>query len=125
LLDRRTIGERLRRRREDLKLSQKEVADALGVSRVSLSNWERGERELGISDIISLAAALEIPVSSLLGEQFNDRSAAAFHERFDDEDAAIWYNGLPPTLKPAARAALKALYDQADVETRRRRELQK
>jgi Predicted transcriptional regulators len=125
LLDRRTIGERLRRRREDLKLSQKEVADALGVSRVSLSNWERGERELGISDIISLAAALEIPVSSLLGEQFNDRSAGVFHEQFEDEDAAIWYNGLPPTLKPAARAALKALYDQADVETRRRRDLRK
>ncbi|HET8778007.1 MAG TPA: helix-turn-helix transcriptional regulator [Candidatus Limnocylindria bacterium] len=40
-LDVATIGEELRRRREEMGLQQSEVAERLGVSRVSVSNWER------------------------------------------------------------------------------------
>ncbi|WP_243031776.1 ImmA/IrrE family metallo-endopeptidase [Thermus altitudinis] len=38
------IANALRRRREELGLGQEEVAEALGVSRESLAQWERGER---------------------------------------------------------------------------------
>lgn len=38
------IAKLLRKRREELGFSQEEVAEALGVSRESLAQWERGER---------------------------------------------------------------------------------
>jgi len=37
-----TIADHLRKRRYDLKLLQKEVADMLGISEDCLRNWEKG-----------------------------------------------------------------------------------
>ena len=38
-----TLGERLRQRRLELGLSQEEVGCSLGIGRVSIGRWERGE----------------------------------------------------------------------------------
>ena len=43
-LDPREIGRRLAAAREARRLSQDEVAAVLGVTRVMVSHWERGER---------------------------------------------------------------------------------
>ena len=39
------MGEHLKRRRLDLKLLQRQVAEAIGCSKASLLNWERGRAE--------------------------------------------------------------------------------
>ncbi len=38
----RTIGERIKKRRLELDLEQEQVAAEVGVTRLSVSNWERG-----------------------------------------------------------------------------------
>ena len=38
-----TLGERLRKRRMDLGLSQRKLASRLGVSKTSIEHWERNE----------------------------------------------------------------------------------
>ena len=40
-----TLGERIRNRREKLKLSQGYVAEQIGVSRQAVSKWETGQSE--------------------------------------------------------------------------------
>ncbi|MGX7205518.1 helix-turn-helix domain-containing protein [Enterococcus pingfangensis] len=55
------IGERLKARRTELNLTQESVAEALGITRQTISNWENGrsypdiERMVRLSDIYSLS----------------------------------------------------------------------
>jgi DNA-binding XRE family transcriptional regulator len=39
------IGDHIRKRRLDLGLLQKEVAEQIGVDKTTIMNWERGRRE--------------------------------------------------------------------------------
>jgi len=48
-----TISEKLKQARTDSGLSQEEVADKLGVSRQTMSNWENGR---SFPDIVSVMA---------------------------------------------------------------------
>ena len=40
-----SLGENIRKKREELKLSQEYVAEKLGVSRQAVSKWETGQSE--------------------------------------------------------------------------------
>ena len=44
-LDRAVTGEKLRKLREERKLTQQEVADAIGVTAMAICQYETGERE--------------------------------------------------------------------------------
>lgn len=46
------LGEQLVRAREAKGMSQQEVADATGISRVSVSHYERGMRAINTEDLI-------------------------------------------------------------------------
>jgi len=59
------IGEKIRARRQQLGLSQGDVAARLGVAQPRLSKWENGEGEPGPSQIHSLAIALKVSVEYL------------------------------------------------------------
>ena len=61
--DRIIIGERLRQLRGSR--TQKEVADALGVSEMSISFWERGERMPSDDLKIKIAAYFKKSVQSI------------------------------------------------------------
>ena len=52
------IGTRIRIRRAVLRLSQPELADALGVSVATISNWETGKTSPRADDLHRIAAAL-------------------------------------------------------------------
>jgi transcriptional regulator with XRE-family HTH domain len=52
-----TFGDRLKRLREHLRFSQQEMADKLGISQISLSNYERGKR---FPDVRIIQALLEL-----------------------------------------------------------------
>ncbi len=38
-----STGERIARRRQEMRLTQRDLADRLGVSRGTIANWERGK----------------------------------------------------------------------------------
>ena len=59
------LGEAIRRRREELKLSQEYVAERLGVSRQAVSKWETGQSEPTAGNLVQLAEVLETTVDTL------------------------------------------------------------
>lgn len=64
-----SLGENIRKKREELKLSQEYVADKLGVSRQAVSKWETGQSEPTASNLVELANVFEIGLSELVEPQ--------------------------------------------------------
>ena len=61
-----SLGENIKRKRIERKLTQEEVATHLGVSFQSVSKWERGEGYPDIELLPALAAVLGVSVQELL-----------------------------------------------------------
>lgn len=66
------LGENIKSRREELKLSQEYIAEQLGVSRQAISKWETGQSEPTASNLIQLAEILELNLSELVDPQKNN-----------------------------------------------------
>lgn len=63
-----TFGERLKAARTGAGLSQVELAEAVGLSRPSLANVERGKQRVLLHQAIALSSVLKIPLLALLDE---------------------------------------------------------
>jgi transcriptional regulator with XRE-family HTH domain len=59
------FGDAVRARREELNLTQEDLADRAGIHRTYLSDVERGARNLSLVNIEKLAAALAVKMSEL------------------------------------------------------------
>lgn len=62
------LGERLADARKRAKLTQAEVADAVGIARTTLVAIEKGERRPGNAELVRLGEILHTPVHDLLRE---------------------------------------------------------
>lgn len=56
------LGERIRRAREGLGLSQEELAERVDKDQRAISDYERGERRVPAIDLPVLAIALDVPI---------------------------------------------------------------
>jgi transcriptional regulator with XRE-family HTH domain len=65
---RRQIGHRLRVRRVDRQMLQKDLAKAAGVDQTQVSAWEGGRRVMRIEDAMKVAKVLGTTVAYLVGE---------------------------------------------------------
>lgn len=61
------IGNRIRKFREELGISQKQLAEQIGVSNSRISNWEQGINRPDADILAKLCTALNVSPSSLLG----------------------------------------------------------
>lgn len=62
-----TLGDRIRNRRKELKLTQKDLATALkGVSHVAISQWESNTTKPNAENILDLSTVLQCDISWLL-----------------------------------------------------------
>lgn len=75
-----TLGESIKKRREELKLSQECVADRLGVSRQAVSKWETNQSEPTAGNLIQLADILEISLSELVAPHKTEKKQSAFEK---------------------------------------------
>ena len=66
------LSERLQEQRLLSKLSQKEVAAAIGVSASIISNYESAERVPSVENLMALAGLYRCSVDYLLGLKHND-----------------------------------------------------
>ncbi len=62
------FGSRVRAERERLGVSQEELADRAGMHRTYVGGVERGERNLGLLNVVRIAKALGLPASTLLAD---------------------------------------------------------
>lgn len=62
------IGQRLRTRRMELKISQQELGNVLGVSFQQIQKYEKGVNRLGAARLVQLAEALDTNTEYFIGE---------------------------------------------------------
>ncbi len=62
---RRAFGDQVRSLRETAGLSQEALAERANIHRTYVSSVERGQRNLGLDNIVALARALRAPVGEL------------------------------------------------------------
>lgn len=64
-----SLGENIRTRREDLNMTQLELAERVNVSRPMICQIERGTKTASVPLAKSIAKALECTLDDLLGEE--------------------------------------------------------
>lgn len=64
-----TLGERLRRKRREISLTQEELASRSGVSQVMIAKIEQGRRQPRLAVLFQLANALDTPLSELIDKR--------------------------------------------------------
>lgn len=69
------IGKLLKHRREQLSLSQQEVADTVGVSKSIISRWESNEvKSMGVDKVKKICEALSLDPMSLINNNIDTTS---------------------------------------------------
>ncbi len=71
------IGSRIRKYRNECKLSQKELAQQLGVSNSRVSNWEQGINRPDADILADLCRVLNVSPSTLLDVHLSDDELSA------------------------------------------------
>jgi len=61
------VGDNIRRRRQVLKLSQDQVAEALGVTQAQVVKYEKGTSQLQLSKLDVLVKVLKTDANQLMG----------------------------------------------------------
>ena len=76
-----TFPERLKKLRQDKGITQKALAEAIGVSKYTVCFWERGQRNPENPALKKLSEYFNVSIPYLLGETF---------EKIDSSEEAIW-----------------------------------
>lgn len=66
--DRKFIGVKIRDRREELGLTQEEVAEAIGVTYQQLQRYEKGTSKLNTDRLQAISHALDVPLTYFFEE---------------------------------------------------------
>ncbi|MCX4378728.1 MAG: helix-turn-helix transcriptional regulator [Lachnospiraceae bacterium] len=85
------LGERLQQKRSSMKLSQKEVANAVGVNPSVISNYENGERTPSVEVLMSLASLYHCSVDYLLGIEKSSRVSIDVSMLNDEQRSRLQY----------------------------------
>jgi DNA-binding XRE family transcriptional regulator len=90
------LAERIRTRREDLKLTQAELANRARVSRSSLANIETGRQSVLLHQFVDLARALELRWEDLMPSMDDPTTAGS-------QSLPKGVRAFVATLTPASR----------------------
>jgi len=75
---RQTIGQNIRKYRQQRGVKQKDLAAALGVNSSAVSNWETGVNSIDIEALVRISSLLDVSLDALYGVQKED----AFFEKY-------------------------------------------
>ncbi len=100
-----SIGMNIKNLREERRLTQEQVADALGISFQAVSSWERDEYKPDTDKLIRLAELFDVSVSAIAEER---------HKAFKTKEAIYNWEHMKTYVKTTAknfklRNALKAI----------------
>ena len=88
------VGRRLQERRRQARLTQSELADATGLSRLTIVNIEGGQQPVKISTLWILANKLGIQLKDLIPDEAITNSVASSYSAADAEYANRVANGF-------------------------------
>lgn len=116
-----TIGERIKKRRNELKWSQRELSDRMGYSNHStITKIEAGKVDIPQSRIVQFAEVLNVSVADLMGwndkiEENPVKMAEHHFEIIMDEDFTDLFEDfkkLTPEGKKMAKKIIHSLVDE-------------
>jgi transcriptional regulator with XRE-family HTH domain len=84
--DSQAIGDRIRQARQERNLTQEQLADAVGVTRSAVAQWETGRAGQVTGNLSRIAAILEVGVEHLM---FGDDKVAPQRATRGDELAML------------------------------------
>ena len=98
-----SIGENIKKRREELDMTQTELAKRVGYAdKSSISKIEKGKTDVFQSDVVKIAKILQTTPAYLMGwtkedgsldgYYFNEETAKLAQEMFDDPDMRALYH---------------------------------
>ncbi|WP_371418018.1 helix-turn-helix domain-containing protein [Acidisoma sp. L85] len=102
------VGTRLKRRREELDMSYRQLGDAVGVSSMQIRYYESGARRLGAARLYAISLALNVPIAYF----FSDLNCRA--EEVSQETRDVSPAKPPEELAVAAVVQLGKLARQVD-----------
>jgi transcriptional regulator with XRE-family HTH domain len=108
LINTQELGRAIRRRREELELSLRDVADQTSVSASTLSRIENGTGKPDADNIARLTSWLDVPLQRILSGGREDR---------DDAKAVIYYphESTPEIVEAHLRADRNLTSETADA----------
>jgi transcriptional regulator with XRE-family HTH domain len=71
----RSVGAAVRETRDSCSMTQAALADAIGLSRASIANIERGEQSVTVPLLLRISSILGVPAATLLREPNADELA--------------------------------------------------
>ena len=80
-----TFATRLKQLRAEKGLSQPQLAEQIGLTKQTISLWERGERRPNFETMVSLAEYFKVNLKYIIGT--SDDPAP---QEFEDSDGAVW-----------------------------------
>jgi len=103
------IGSKLKKLRENKRISQQEIANFLDISQKTYSNIESDKSKPSLTQLSKLSEFLDFDLLELLQEQgivFNQKN-----NKFNDNSAGIVMNNLPEKLITQYEARIKELQE--------------
>ena len=82
-IDYEKIGAKIQYFRKLQDISQESLAEAVTVSRVSISNFERGKTGMTLETLISISNALKITADDILADYLSEARPSALNANFD------------------------------------------
>lgn len=67
------VGERIRARRNEIGLTQRKLAERVGVSFPQIQKYESGDNSVRLALLPDIAEALQTSVNELIGDLFNKK----------------------------------------------------
>lgn len=102
------IGQRIRLARKEAKLSQTEVAQAIGVTYQQVQKYENGTDRVAASRLFQIARVLEVTPAALLVGAEEETDASPLLDEMAMSLAAEFSRIKSPALRKAALDAMKA-----------------
>ena len=123
------LSQRLKKLREERRLSQLELAEQLGVTKTTISNWERGAMIPNINYASKIAAFFHVTVDELLNEkeQFVSQAYEEYGpmgkrqaEQLIEQAYALFFSGdVPDEDKDAVLRAITESYFDAKEKSKK------
>lgn len=116
-----SIGSRIKEAREKKGLSQVKLAEALGISKGAIGNYECDKSSPKDSILFKLMTVLDVDANFLFQDELIDaqiKKDPVFTEPFDDmqKSAIRIFSGLSPDKQTLAYDYLQYLYEKQEKE---------
>jgi len=104
-----SIGENIRRKREASKVSQKALAEALGIAENTIASWEKGKNIPPSDRVIGIARFLKCSTDEILLDE-SEREVSG-----DVKALFRRFNELDDHLKPMARNVINGVLSSLEM----------